>query len=288
MLRDRQRITARAAPKQQGAYRTSNVPQEKGAGKHKGRAAASQNPTGQHDVLSHNSFNAFNDDASQVPSERRPGSAPARQVRLSLPKPGPPRTVAPASGFQSVAVTSDGIEPDIALAAMQAMYDEEEFPETARNIMPYETEERAINLPPLISALDQPTLLQWCNPKERKKGYWTLFRGRKSQYHYRIHCAITAWNHDHPDVKGPADLCAAGQLQAHILFEAVERHLESDDGVHYWQALSFYTKHTEWKTVRVSTVLRDECQLIGLVGDLTRRHNTSGITGVRCNSCTFT
>ena len=103
------------------------------------------------------------------------------------------------------------------------------YTETARNIMPYETEERVINLPLLISARDQPALLQWCNPPERKKGYWTLFRGRKSQYHYRIHCAITAWNHDHPDVKGPADLCAAGQLQARSLFEAVKRHLESDD-----------------------------------------------------------
>ena len=89
-------------------------------------------------------------------------------------------------------------------------------------------------------------------------------------------------------MKGPADLCAAGQLQARSLFEAVKRHLASDDEVHYWHALSFYTERTELKTVRVSTVLRDKCQHSGLVGYLTRRHNTSGITGVRCVYRTFT
>ena len=153
--------------------------------------------------------------------------------------------------------------------------------------MPFETEERVINLPPLISARDQPSLLQWCNPPERRKGYWTLYRGRSSQYHYKIRRAIEAWNRDHPDVRGPADLCAAGQLQARSLFEAVKFHLESDDGVHFWQALQFYSKRTEWKTVRISTVRCDKCEKDGLVGYLTRRHNTSGKTGVQCDVCKF-
>ena len=121
-----------------------------------------------------------------------------------------------------------------------------------------------------------------CNPPEPRPGYWTLYRHRGSKYHKVIRQIIAAWQGEHPDVTGPTDLVAAGQLLAIDLFSKFKHKLEGNDGTAFWRALQYYMPRQEWTTVRIVSVACPTCNKFHL-----KKRHVPTRQGVECSHCGF-